>query len=307
MDLIKDFTYTTITLQNDYEGKVTATLIAANSNKKGEKSVLYLHGFVDYFFQVHMAETFIKRGYNFYALDLRKYGNSILPHQHQNYCREMNEYYEEITFSIKQIKEIHNSTIYLLGHSTGGLLACNYLIDGESRSDIKALILNSPFLNIKSSKFTKKIVYLLSSVLSSLLPYSNLPKVLSPAYAQSLHEDFYGEWNFNLVWKPIDGFPTYFKWLKTIIEAQRRVKNSNLKLPILVMHSSSSKDINVYTKEAQTSDIVLNIEDIQTIGAELGEDVTLISIKDALHDIFLSKADVRENAFFEMFKWLDKH
>ena len=307
MDLIKDFTYTTLTLQDDYEGEVTATLIAADSNIRGEKSVLYLHGFVDYFFQAHMAEAFIEKGYNFYALDLRKYGNSILPHQHKNYCREINEYYEEITLSIKQIKETDASTIYLLGHSTGGLLACNYLIEGESRSDIKALILNSPFLNIKASRFTKKIVYLLSRVLSSFVPYSNLPKVLSPAYAQSLHKDFYGEWDFNLDWKPIDGFPTYFKWLKTIIEAQTRLKEHTLNLPILVMHSSSSKDINIYTKEAQTSDIVLNIEDIETIGAKLGEDVTLVSIKDALHDIFLSKAEVREKAFSEMFKWLEKY
>jgi len=307
MDIVKDFTYETIKLKDDYEGRVRATLISANSNETGKKSVLYLHGFVDYFFQAHMAEAFIKKGYNFYALELRKYGNSILPHQHQNYCRNMHEYYEEITISIKKIKEAQSSNIYLLGHSTGGLLASNYLIDGEARSEIKALLLNSPFLNLKLSKFTKKIAYLISTLISAISLYASLPKALSPAYAQSLHKDFYGEWDFNLDWKPIEGFPAYFFWSKAIIEAQENLKNPQLELPILVMHSSKSKNIDIYTKEAQSADIVLNIEDIKSIGRNLGEDVTLLSIKDALHDIFLSKLEIRQNALDEMFVWLNKH
>lgn len=307
LEIIKDFTYTTLILKDDYEGEVTATLINNNLNKIGQKNILYLHGFVDYFFQAHIAEAFIREGYNFYALDLRKYGNSILPHQHKNYCRNMHEYYEEITISIKKIQEVHNSDIYLFGHSTGGLLSCNYLIDGEARLDIKALILNSPFLNLKTSGFTKKIIYFISTLVSSISPYSNLSHALSPAYAQSLHKDFYGEWDFNLDWKPIDGFPAYFKWTRAIIQAQNNLKNPKLKLPILVMHSSCSKDISVYKEEAQSVDIILNIKDIHSIGAQLGEDVTLLNIKDALHDIFLSRIDVRENALSQMLVWLDKH
>ena len=60
-------------------------------------AVLYVHGFADYFFQRHMAERFAAEGYAFYALDLRKHGRSLRPHQHPNFCKSVTEYYADIT------------------------------------------------------------------------------------------------------------------------------------------------------------------------------------------------------------------
>ena len=60
-------------------------------------AVLYVHGFSDYFFQRHMAERFALEGYAFYALDLRKHGRSLRPHQHPNFCKSVAEYYADIT------------------------------------------------------------------------------------------------------------------------------------------------------------------------------------------------------------------
>ncbi len=307
MNLEKDFTSTTLNLKDDYEGLVTATLIQANANLNSQKSILYIHGFVDYFFQADMAEKFVEEGYNFYAIDLRKYGRSILPHQHQNYCKGMQEYYEEITQGIEIIKKFSTQDLYLLGHSTGGLLASNYIINGSLRLNVKALLLNSPFFDLKIPKALTTPLYLFSKVATFFWTYANLPKALSPAYAQSIHKDFHGEWEFNLNFKPIEGFPAYFSWFIAIIEAQKNLLKPQLTLPILIMHSSSSKDINVYEKEVQTVDIVLDIKDIEKVGNQLGNNVSLITIKDALHDIFLSKEEVREVAYAEMFKWLKKH
>ena len=58
-------------------------------------------------------------GYAFYALDLRKHGRSLRPHQHPNFCKNVTEYYPEITRSIDVIGE----PVLLAGHSTGGLVA----------------------------------------------------------------------------------------------------------------------------------------------------------------------------------------
>lgn len=69
----------TLSLPDDYEGKVVATLISAMCEMPSAKAILYVHGYVDYFFQTHMAERFVREGWNFYALDLRKYGRSLLP------------------------------------------------------------------------------------------------------------------------------------------------------------------------------------------------------------------------------------
>jgi alpha-beta hydrolase superfamily lysophospholipase len=55
-----------------------------------------------------------------------------------------------------------------------------------------------------------------------------------------------------------------------------------------------------------STDIVLDIEDIKRVGVTLGENVTLLKIDKALHDIFLSPKAVREAAFDKMFTWLSK-
>jgi len=93
----------TIPLANDSEGKVVATLIGAKANSGKRKSVLYLHGYVDYFFHPHLAGKFIETGFDFYALDMRKHGRSLLPHQRPNLCRNLNEYFEEISIALRKI------------------------------------------------------------------------------------------------------------------------------------------------------------------------------------------------------------
>ena len=76
-----DYEQATLNFPDDYEGKVVATLIRKKAAQPTKKAVLYIHGFIDYFFQTEMAERFNQHGFDFYALDLRKYGRSILPHQ----------------------------------------------------------------------------------------------------------------------------------------------------------------------------------------------------------------------------------
>lgn len=304
MDLTKDFAIQTISLKPDYEGKVTATLISSKANVGNRKSILYLHGFVDYFFHPHLAEQFNANHFDFYALDLRKYGRSLLEHQHPNYCKDIEEYFEEISISIRQIHAAGNSDIYLLGHSTGGLTATNYMNFGQEKSLVKGVILNSPFFDFNQTKIEKAMIPILATPVARLFPYAKVDGVLSPAYAESIHKDFHGEWDFNLAWKPIKGFPTYFKWMLAIRTAQNKLKNSNIQVPVLVMHSSASGKISKYSEKALSQDIVLNIEDIKRVSAKLGSQVTLIEIENGLHDLFLSKKVVRENAFEEMFAWL---
>ncbi|MEG2319484.1 MAG: hypothetical protein RSC07_03345 [Mucinivorans sp.] len=95
-----DYTQRVLTFERDYDGPVVATLLRSVTTEKS-KAVLYIHGYTDYFFQDHLAQEFINRGYCFYALDLRKYGRSLIKGQHPNFCRSMREYYPEITQSIE--------------------------------------------------------------------------------------------------------------------------------------------------------------------------------------------------------------
>lgn len=73
----------------------------------------------------HVCQQFLDHGYNFFAIDLRKCGRSIISPDHdryKHYCTDLSEYDEEITLSIEHIiKQAKNRRrkILLLGHSTG--------------------------------------------------------------------------------------------------------------------------------------------------------------------------------------------
>jgi len=301
------FTHEIIPLIEDYEGKVIATLISSNRNTGNRPAVLYLHGFIDYFFHPHVADAFLTKGYDFYALELRKCGNSLLPHQHPNYCRNVEEYFEELDIAIRLIYKKSNTPITLLGHSTGGLIASLYLNTGKERNLVNKLILNSPFLEFniqsKTARFLGKVI---AGPISKLFPYAKINNAVNPIYPISLHKDYEGEWNFNLKFKPIEGFPAYYSWIHAIDIAQKKLREtSEIQVPILLLHSSKSFIPKKITPEVHLADIVLDIKDIITFGPSLGRFVILKQIENAKHDIFLSQKEVRENVFRIMFDWLN--
>jgi alpha-beta hydrolase superfamily lysophospholipase len=295
-----------IPLKDDYEGKAVATLIKSKANTGNRKSVLYIHGFVDYFFHPHVAQKFNDNGFDFYALDLRKYGRSLLKHQHACYCKSLDEYYEEISYSIKQINKISGQKVVLTGHSTGGLIVSRYANDGEEKNLVSGLILNSPFLEMNTSKIELDGLKFVHKWLMKLLPqYAIAQKQMPEAYVKSLHKNYNGEWDFNLTWKPLLGFPAYFIWLKTIIYNQDKLKaSSNIQVPVWLIHSSKSFLPKKNSAGVDTADIILNVEHMKQIGPKLGSKVTLLEVKDAMHDVFLSKVASRNYAFDKMFEWL---
>ncbi|MEO7361793.1 MAG: hypothetical protein ABI120_15790, partial [Gemmatimonadaceae bacterium] len=54
-----------------------------------------------------------------------------------------------------------------------------------------------------------------------------------------------------------------------------------------------------------TRDIVLNVNDMRRYSAGLGRHVTRTEIPGAIHDIMLSREDVRQNALQQMLQWLN--
>ena len=279
-----------IPLPDDYEGSVAATLVRFAAGRAPSRAVLYLHGYVDYFFQTHMARWFVARGWSFYALDLRKYGRSLEAGQTPYYCRDLHEYYPEIDRSIERMRQDRIERIVLIGHSTGGLLASLYASDGRRRADIERLILNSPF----------------AAVLGRLWPYAHKKNELSPFYFDSVYRGARGEWDFDTQWKPRDGVPLYFIWLGAIRKAQRRLRRGlGLRIPVLVLSSADSCRAKTWNDCFRSADAVLNVADIRRYAGCLGSCVTSVTIEGGLHDLVLSAAPVREKVLETMTSWLD--
>ncbi|MCK5847124.1 MAG: alpha/beta hydrolase [Bacteroidales bacterium] len=288
-------------LPKDKNGEQFATLVYRNCEQQSTKSILYVHGFIDYFFQKEMADNFNKWGYNFYAVDLRKYGRSLLAHHHPNYIDNIHQYFEEIDLSISQMQKDGNKSISLMGHSTGGLTTALYT---HHNNNIDALILNSPFFEINVPNFIKSLSPIVASI-GSVFPYGEMNNLTSH-YPESLHKDFKGEWDFNINWKPPTNFPTYFGWFKAIRRAQNELQAGlDIKCPVLVMYSDKSYKGKNWDDAIYTSDGVLDVNDISKYANIIGKDVTKIEIKDGVHDLVLSKKDVRNNVYDQIKSWLN--
>lgn len=285
--LLPGFEAQELPFPDDYDGRVVATLVRLPAESAAKGAVLYVHGFIDYFFQRHLAERFAAEGYAFYALDLRKHGRSLRPHQHPNFCKSIKEYYADVTRALLIIGQ----PVVLAGHSTGGLICALYAHDGERRKQVKALWLNSPFLAF-NAPFVRRPLLALGAWLGGPFPFLNDPRPVSPVYPKSLHKDYVGEWEFSLFLKPLEGFPAYYGWLRAIREAQARVRAGlAVRCPVLSMHSNEA-------------DIVLNWRHIARLSPRLGKDVTVLAFPGGLHDLVLSKQDIRENVFHALFAWL---
>src|SRR6185503_6104105 len=180
-DVLPGFEALELEFPDDYDGRVLATLVRLQGGQGSRGAVLWVHGFIDYFFQRHVAERFAMEGYAFYALDLRKHGRALRPHQHPNFCKSIAEYYPDITRSLDVIGE----PVLLAGHSTGGLIAALYAHEGPHAARVQALWLNSPFFDWNIPDWRRAQVHM-AAALGRFFPYLNDPKALLPDYTQAL-------------------------------------------------------------------------------------------------------------------------
>ncbi|MFI6386594.1 alpha/beta hydrolase [Nonomuraea sp. NPDC050547] len=292
---------TVLPLPPDAEGEVIATLLTRRAQAPTGRAVLYIHGFTDYFFQDHLADHYLAQGVDFYALDLRKYGRSLLPHQTRGLIRSVTDYFPEIDESVRIIRRDHDS-LTLNAHSTGGLVAALWADRVRGRGLTQGLVLNSPFLDLN----VPAPVRLAADLLKTPLSYSDraLPLGASTAYGQSLHRSSGGEWDYDLELKPLGGFSVHASWLAAIRRAQRRLhKGLDVDVPVLVLAASNGLRVRDFVPEARSADIVLDPRQIARWATAIGPHVTCVRITDGMHDLVLSAEPARKQVFAEIDRW----
>jgi len=300
----------TIDLGRDDEGPVTATLVRRRADRPSGGAVLYVHGFVDYFFQTHLADFFVERGLDFYAVDLRKYGRSLQPHHSANHILDIAEYYAELDEAARIIREEDGHDRLLVnGHSTGGLIGALWAHDRRDASIVDALVLNSPFLDFNAPWLMRKAIGPLTAELGGrLVPNSKLPFGLNAVHGSSVHRDHYGEWDYDLAWKPLKGFPVRAGWLLAIRRAHGRVHAGlDVRVPILVGCSTVSYKRARWGEEARAADSVLDVDQIARWAPALGRNTTLVRVEGGLHDLALSAEPVRKQWFTETARWMSAY
>ncbi|HJR38796.1 MAG TPA: alpha/beta hydrolase [Nocardioidaceae bacterium] len=297
----------TIDLPDDEEGAVVATLVSRRADRPTTRAVLHLHGFADYFFQVPAADYWVSRGYDFYALDLRKYGRSIRDHQTPNFVTDLRDYFEEIDEAMARVRERDgHDHVVLTAHSTGGLIGP--LWAHERQPGLAGMVLNSPWLDLHGNFLIRTAGTAAIDQVGARRPYLTIPRDVTGLYAQSLHKDHRGEWDFELAWKPIESWPVYAGWLRAVRRGHRLIhRGIEAGAPVLVMTSGGSAYPKVWDETVTGHDIVLNVDQIRKWAHKLGDHVTLVRIPGALHDITLSAEPVRKAAFDQISRWLEAY
>src|SRR3954452_21564238 len=147
----------TLELEPDGEGTVVATLVKRAAVAQTTKAVLHVHGFADYFFQTGYAEWWTERGYDFYALGLRKHGRSLRPHQTPNYVTDLRDYHAELDEAWQRVTERDGHThLVLSAHSTGGLVGALWA-DERRPAGLVGAVMNSPWLDLQGSAMTRVV------------------------------------------------------------------------------------------------------------------------------------------------------
>ena len=292
---------------SDYSGSVVSTIVRklVPDSVTTRRGVLYVHGFNDYFFNADMGDEFVSHGYDFYAVDLRKYGRSLLPGQPPFDVRNIDEYYPDIDSALVVMQKSGLDEIVLMGHSTGGLI-CACFMASHPEAPVDALVLNSPFLDWNLG-WKERLVPMISWW-GMVSPGTKIAQGVSKAYAESLLKKYHGDWDYNTRWKLEQSPDVTAGWVRAITLAQRSLRDgkADIKVPILLMYSSASVNGDKWTPEHNRADGVLDVKDIKKYGIGLGPHVTCMQVVGGLHDLMLSNKALLAALYPRVFAWLDR-
>ncbi|SOC87831.1 Lysophospholipase, alpha-beta hydrolase superfamily [Curtobacterium sp. 314Chir4.1] len=303
-------------LGEDSEGPVVATLVRRRRSPADlllhahgplhGVDVLYVHGWSDYFFQVELADRVERLGARFHALDLRKYGRSLRPHQTPGNVDDLATYDEDIGAALDAIAAEHHGDsrrrLVPMGHSTGGLTLSLWAARHPERVD--GLILNSPWLEFQASAVGRALVAPVIKLGARRNPLAPMPAVDPGFYTRTVSAAGEGSWTYDQQWRPDRGFPLHPGWLAAVFDGQATVEAGlELEVPVLVMLSDKSMLQPRWDDGMARADVALNVDVVAHRALSLGSEVTVRRLHGAVHDVVLSTPDVREHAYESIDRW----
>lgn len=297
-----DFRY--VDQGRDYSGPVRSTIIRKQAHCRSGVGILYIHGFNDYFFQTAMGDFFTDHRMDFYAVDLRKYGRSLMPGQKMFQVRDLKEYFPDIDSTLTAMRGNGVSSVVVIGHSTGGLIA-SYYLSLHQRGDVKGLILNSPFLDWNLGRFTENVLVPVVTAAASISPGMKISQGGGTGYSESLLSGEHGRWSYDTSKKLKVSPDVDAGWVRAIDDAQWNLRHGNaINIPILLMHSDNSVYGTRWSESFNHGDAVLDVEDISRYGRRLGPSVTEATVKGGMHDLVLSEPHVVSAVYSTMLEFI---
>jgi alpha-beta hydrolase superfamily lysophospholipase len=299
----------TIHLPPDDEGPVVTTLVRHRAPRPTGRAVLHVHGFADYFFHTEYAAWWLERGYDFYAVDLRKYGRSLRPHQTPTYVGDLGEYHADLDVAWWRVVERDgHDRVVLSAHSTGGLTASLWA-DARLPEALAGLVLNSPWFDLQGAAWLRSpVTGVALERLGRRWPLREITRDVSGVYGRSLHVSFGGEWDYDLTWKPVDSFPVRLGWLSAIRRGHAALHAGlSVLAPTLVLTSAATRHTVVLDDDAHSHDIVLDVPQIRRWATSVGPHVSYVAVDGARHDVVLSRPGPRAVVYDQLDRWHRAH
>ncbi|MBT2531396.1 alpha/beta hydrolase [Arthrobacter sp. ISL-48] len=286
------------------------------------RTVLFLHGWSDYFFNVDLAQFWTRSGYEFYALDMHNHGRSLRTDSPGGYVADLADYDAEISEAIGLMgldripaKNVSPGVpadtaqqddlplLLLMGHSTGGLVAA--LWADRHPGGASQLVLNSPWLEMHGSSLVRRAASTMVGPVARFRPEAVLRLPERGFYWRTISSSAEGEWALDDRFRPPMAFPMRAGWLSAVLSGQTKVaRGLRIEIPILVLLSRGSANGPFWTEEMRRTDAVLDVNIIALRALALGRTVTVERIDGALHDVFLSPSKVRADAYARLSRWL---
>lgn len=302
--------------------------------------ILYVHGYNDYFFQRELAEKADSAGYAFFAIDLHYCGRSLMPGDARGDMRNMREFFAELDYAVELARVItkereeslaliseqaniadttgreqrlldvsqraYSLPMVLMGHSQGGLLAAFYA-DQRPEEKFAALVLNSPFFDFNFNWLVRNLAIPVVSEIAMYLPDFSIGSSGNPNYAYSLDKKYYGEWLYNTEWKSESRPEQFLGWVRAIHKAQQKLHEGlDVKAPTLVLHGDCTEKGEEWSENYMHCDGVLDVEHIEKWAPKVGVNVKTETVAGGLHDLFLSRKAVRDEAYAKAFRFIDE-
>lgn len=269
--------------------------------------VLAVHGWSDYFLHRRLARFWTSRGARFFALDLRRYGRSIRPGQRLGYVADLAHYDAEIQAAIAVMRATRpGRRLVLLGHSTGGLTLS--LWAHRNPSVASALILNSPWLELQLGARSRVAITPVADLHGRLAPMAVSPRIDLGFYARAQREayDDGDPYEIEHAWRPERSMDVHAGWVRAILAGHARVAQGlSIDAPICILLSAASTPPTRWSDELTRTDSVIAVDEVAKAALRLGPSLTIERIDGALHDVFLSRREARDDAYRRLGRWVD--
>ncbi len=288
----------------------------AESWRRAPGTVIYVHGWSDYFANPELARTVSAAGFRFYALDLHGYGRALdddilarpdIP----GYAESMREYREDLQQAVRAIAQdgaaAEPERIVWIGHSTGGLLlGLAALLAQEPPA---GLALATPWTSSHVHDLTGRALVAVLRRVPRRWHERPLPLRLTSSYFRSLSAEQKGEWELDPRWRPQTSFPLTVGFLRAAHEGHLRLRElhhegSQVRAPVLLQTARKSLFLPWWTPLATRRDTVLDVRQVRRGIGVLARTPRVISYDGGLHDIHRSGPQVRERAFADLSGWL---